>query len=258
MSRKVLAVIGSPRKGHTLEVVGRFERCLKRLGDIDFEYIFLKDVDLKECRGCGACFEKGEEFCPLKDGRDYIFSKMMNSDGVIFATPVYSLQVTARLKNLLDRFGYVFHRPCFFHKSFMSIVTQGIYGEEGVLKYLNEVAHLWGFRVCSGLGLTVLWENPSPSDLKKIDDEAEKAAKRFYGSLTRSSDPIPSLKEVTRFRSVRTFHSIAALFPRDHQYYKEKGWFDSDYYYETRLGWHKKLAGRWVERQALKQAMKKS
>ncbi|MFX4263284.1 flavodoxin family protein [Pelotomaculum propionicicum] len=256
MSRKVIAIIGSPRKGRTFEAVGMFEKRLKELGNIDFEYVFLKDVSLKECRGCGLCLEKGEEFCPLEDNRADIFARMMKADGVIFATPVYSLQVTALLKNLLDRLAYVFHRPCFFHKSFMAVVTQGIYGVEGVLKYLDEVAHFWGFKVCPGLGLTVFWEKPSAADLKKIDDEAEKAAKRFYDSLTRNSDPVPSLKEVIMFRSVRAFHSIAAGFPRDHQYYREQGWLDSDYYYETRLGWHKKLAGRWVERQALKQAMR--
>lgn len=256
MSRKVIAIIGSPRKGRTLEAVDIFEKRLKELGNVGFEYVFLKDLNLEECRGCGLCLEKGEEFCPIKDDRAEIFAKMMEADGVIFATPVYSLQVTAQLKKLLDRLAYVFHRPCFFHKSFMPVVTQGIYGMESVLKYLDEVGRLWGFKVCPGLGLTTFWEKPSGADLKKINDEAEKAAKRFYGSLTMVSDPVPSLKEVMMFYSVRAFHSIAAGFPRDHQYYKEQGWFNSDYYYETRLGWHKKLAGRWVERKALKQAMK--
>lgn len=256
MTRKVIAIMGSPRKGRTFEAVDIFEKRLKELGNIDFEYIFLKDVNLKECRGCGLCLEKGEEFCPIEDDRAEIFAKMIEADGVIFATPVYSLQVTAQLKKMLDRLAYVFHRPCFFHKSFMPVVTQGIYGMESVLKYLDEVGRLWGFRVCPGLGLTVLWEKPLPSDFNKINDEAEKAAKRFYDSLTAISDPVPSLKEVIMFRSVRAFHSIAAGFPRDHLYYKEQGWLESDYYYETRLGWYKKLAGRWVEKKALKQAMK--
>jgi hypothetical protein len=30
---------------------------------------------------------------------------------------------------------------------------------------------------------------------------------------------------------------------RDYTYYKDKGWFKSDYYYPTRLGALKKLAG---------------
>ncbi|WP_236886667.1 hypothetical protein [Clostridium beijerinckii] len=30
---------------------------------------------------------------------------------------------------------------------------------------------------------------------------------------------------------------------RDYRYFKEKGWFESDYYYDTPLGLIKKLAG---------------
>ncbi len=151
-----------------MDIVKQFEHRLKELGDIDFEYVFLKDADLKECRGCGACLEKGEEFCPLKDEKTDIFQKMVYADRVIFASPVYSLQVTALLKNRLDRLAYVFHRPCFFHKTFMPIVTQGVYGVEGVLKYLDKVARFWGFKPCPGLGLTVAWEKHCRLNSEKL------------------------------------------------------------------------------------------
>jgi hypothetical protein len=35
---------------------------------------------------------------------------------------------------------------------------------------------------------------------------------------------------------------------RDYEYYLEKGWFDSDYYYPARLGPFKKAAGMLFER----------
>jgi multimeric flavodoxin WrbA len=57
---------------------------------------------------------KGEEFCPLKDDRDVMIEKMTASDGVVFATPNYSFQVSALMKIFLDRLGFVFHRPRFF------------------------------------------------------------------------------------------------------------------------------------------------
>ncbi|KAF1086198.1 2-amino-4-deoxychorismate dehydrogenase [Sporotomaculum syntrophicum] len=256
MSAKVVAIIGSPRNGRTLGIVKQFEQCLKKLGNIDFEYVFLKDVDLKACRGCGACLEKGEEYCPLKDERTDIFMKMMQADGVIFASPVYSLQVTALLKNLLDRLAYVFHRPCFFHKTFMPIVTQGVYGYEGVLKYLAEVARFWGFKTCPGLGLTVAWEKPLPAEQQKYDLETAKAAQRFFSYLTSNTDSIPSLKEVVIFRSVRAVHSIEAGLARDYRYYKEQGWLEADYFYPTRISWYKQIIGRWVEKQTIKQALK--
>jgi len=253
--REVVVIIGSPHKGRTLEIVNKLEQSLKEIDNISFEYVFLRDVDLKQCRGCGVCLERGEEFCPLKDDRTDIFMKMMHADGVIFATPVYSLQVTALLKNLLDRLAYVFHRPCFFHKTFMPVVTQGVYGAEGVLKYLDEVAHFWGFKTCPGLGLTVAWDKPLPSEQQKNEREINEAARRFYNSLTNQADPVPSIKDVLIFRSVRAIHSLAAGLSRDHRYYKEQGWLEADYYYPTKLAWYKKIVGRWAEKQALKQAL---
>jgi len=69
MAREVVVVIGSPHKGRTLEIVNKLEQSLKEIDNISFEYVFLRDVDLKQCRGCGVCLERGEEFCSLKDDR---------------------------------------------------------------------------------------------------------------------------------------------------------------------------------------------
>jgi NAD(P)H-dependent FMN reductase len=223
---------------------------------VDFKHVSLKDVNLKACRGCGLCLEKGEEFCALKDDREHLLAMMREADGVIFATPVYSLQVTALMKNFLDRLSYIFHRPCFFHKAFIPIAVQGVYGAKGTLSYLDEVARFWGFKTCPGLGLTVPWDKPLPEEQQKIDEKLDKAAKRFYTPLNDPGDPIPGFKDVLIFRSVRTVHSQAAGFKRDHDYYKEQGWFTSDYYYPTKLGLLKKIIGAWVEKQTIKQSAK--
>lgn len=60
---------------------------MRSLGDVEFEYLMLPDVGLEPCRGCFACFERGEERCPIRD----------DADGVIFASPVYGLAGTAVL-----------------------------------------------------------------------------------------------------------------------------------------------------------------
>lgn len=254
MSVKVTAFIGSPRQGWTLEAVRMFEEALKAGREIEFEYVLLTDVKLETCRGCGICLKKGEEFCPLSDDRDDVVKRIEDSDGVIFASPVYSLQVSALMKNMLDRLAYVFHRPCFFHKSFMPIVTQGVYGAGDVLKYLETVAHFWGFKVCKGIGLTVPLDKPSPAEKEKLKPMIAQGAARFYQSLTDKRDPVPSLKDVLIFRTVRSIHSLAAGLPRDHAYFKERGWFASAYYYDTNLGWFKKALGVFADRQGIKQA----
>ena len=54
----------------------------------------LSDYNLEICKGCKLCLDQGEEFCPLKDDRDQLIQKIIDSDGVIFASPNYSFQVS--------------------------------------------------------------------------------------------------------------------------------------------------------------------
>jgi len=56
--------------------------------------------------------------------------------------------------------------------------------------------------------------------------------------------PVPSLFNLMIFRMSRTAsHILADDSLRDHGYWRDQGWFDSDYYYPTRLGVTKKMAG---------------
>lgn len=42
----------------------------------------------------------------------------------------------------------------------------------------------------------------------------------------------------------------------DYEYFKELGWMESDYFYETKLGLVKKLIGKLIDRQAVKMGRK--
>ncbi|MHC1756507.1 MAG: flavodoxin family protein [Methanosarcina sp.] len=76
----------------------------------------LNAVDLSQCRCCFVCFTEGESHCPCKDNAPVIEQKIHSADGVIFATPVYGMNVSALMKDFIDRFSYIFHRPSFFDK----------------------------------------------------------------------------------------------------------------------------------------------
>ena len=107
---RILAIIASPRKGNTYRLVRQIESEMRRCGDdMEVEYLFLKDTQLEPCKGCFTCISKGEQMCPIKDNRSQIEEKMMVTDGVIFASPVYSFNVSALMKNLVDRMSYVSH-----------------------------------------------------------------------------------------------------------------------------------------------------
>jgi len=241
--KRVTAFVGSARQKSTYNAVRQFLDHLQSLGSVECEIVALSDHRLGTCRGCKVCFEKGEEFCPLKDDRDVLIEKIMASDGVVFASPNYSFQVSALMKIFLDRLGFVFHRPRFFGKTFTSIVAQGFYGGHKIVRYLDFVGNGLAFNTVKGSCVTAL-EPMTEKEKQKIDRVLARQSRRFHERLLKPAYPVPTLFKLWIFRMAR--RSIGLELndnDRDYRYYKDKGWFESDYYYPTRLGALKKVAG---------------
>ncbi len=172
-----------------------------------------------------------------------LIEKLMASDGVVFATPNYSYQVSATMKAFLDRLGFVFHRPRFFGKAFTSIVVQGIYGGSKIVKYLDFVGNGLGFNSVKGACVTAL-EPASEKEQQKIDKAIAELSQRFHRKLAQPAYPVPTLFNLMGFRLART--SMRLLQDgsyRDYTYFTDKGWFESDYFYPTHLGPLKNVAG---------------
>ena len=62
---------------------------------------------------------------------------MMDADGIIVASPVYAMNVTALLKNFLDHTAYFYHRPEFFTKKALVVVSTAGAGQKDVAKYIE-------------------------------------------------------------------------------------------------------------------------
>jgi hypothetical protein len=167
----------------------------------------------------------------------------MTSDGVVLASPNYSFQVSAIMKIFLDRLGFAFHRPRFFGKTFTSIVVQGIYGGPKIVEYLDFVGDGLGFNVVKGSCVTSM--EPITEKQKRTNDSALAAhSKRFHDRLSRPSYPVPTFFHLMMFRMVRT--KIRLMLDetwRDYNYYRDKGWFEAEYFYPVRLSPLKKAAG---------------
>jgi multimeric flavodoxin WrbA len=245
--KRVTAFVGSAHKKITHSAVRQFLDDLGSLGAVETEMVTLSDYHLGICRGCRLCFDKGEESCPLKDDRDALFAKIEASDGVVFATPNYSFHVSGLLKVFLDRFGFVFHRPRYFGKTFTSIVTQGIYGGGKIVKYLDFAANGMGFNTVKGTSFTA-FDPMTDKERRKRDEALAAQSRRFHERMTKDPFPRPTLIKVVGFRMGRTALRLELDDKSyDYRYYRDKGWFDSDYYYPTRLGPLEKAIGRLAE-----------
>jgi len=241
---KITAFVGSARKKHTYSATEQFMNNLQLLGDIEYEIITLSDYHLEVCKGCKLCLDKGEEFCPLKDDRDKLIEKMNHSDGIVFASPNYSFNMSGLMKIFLDRLGFAFHRPRFFGKACTSIVVQGVYRGDKIIDYFNFIGKALGFNVVNGCCLNSI-EPMTKKDQEKTDRIIYRQSKKFYSTLIRKEYPISGIFQLMIFRMART--SVNLLLDeswKDYNYYRANGWFGSGYYYPVQLNLMKKLTGK--------------
>ena len=102
MNKKVLVLSSSPRKGGNSDLLcDQFIKGAQETGH-HTEKIFFKDKKINYCTGCGTCLN-GVKSCPQKDDMAGILEKMIASDVIVMATPVYFYTMDAQMKTLIDR-----------------------------------------------------------------------------------------------------------------------------------------------------------
>ena len=241
---KITVIFGSPRKKNSWLLTRAFEEEMKKLCDAEFEYVFLSDLSLATCVGCHACLFHGVDKCPLPDSIRDTLEAMVLADGIVFVSPVYVSQVTGLMKNFIDRFSFLCHRPGLHGQHGMVISTTGVMGLKGVLKYMGDVAASWGIRSVTRLGMA------TPPDISEEDirnsTKTAKAAGKFLKKLESSSWQ-PSLGQVVQFYAQKTFLTTPwakEISPKDYEYYLPLK--DSDYHTNVKLNPFKKLVGKLV------------
>jgi len=101
-SMKILALIGSPRKGSNTDIlVDQLVRGARVRGH-SAEKIYLYDYEILPCHDCRRC-KKDNFTCSLKDGLREIYPKLEGADVIIFGTPVYWYGPTGKMKLFIDR-----------------------------------------------------------------------------------------------------------------------------------------------------------
>jgi len=106
--KKILGITGSPRRNGNTHIL--VSKILEGAGDHGAvtESIFLGDLTIRECNGCHVCWESGE--CSKNDDMNALYPKIIESDVIVFGTPVYWYGPTALMKGFIDRFVY-FNSP---------------------------------------------------------------------------------------------------------------------------------------------------
>ena len=101
---KVLSVMGSPRKaGNTATVLGWIEQILTDAGH-EVDHLDVVDYEVGGCTGCNACkLEPDSPACTEDDDMTTIYERLMDSDLVLVANPLYCWGYPSQLKAFFDR-----------------------------------------------------------------------------------------------------------------------------------------------------------
>ncbi|MHB8108495.1 MAG: flavodoxin family protein [Syntrophorhabdaceae bacterium] len=105
---KAIAINGSPRKGGNTEIL--LKKVLEPLSAAGWETEFIQvgGKKIKGCSACYKCFESPEALCAMKaDIFNECLEKILAAQAIILGSPTYFTDVSAEMKALLDRVGFV-------------------------------------------------------------------------------------------------------------------------------------------------------
>ena len=245
---KILGILGSPRKKNTYKVLQIYEKKFKERG-VEFEYLFLKDYQLGFCKGCYVCMRKGEEKCYNYETVKQIKEKIDAADGIVLASPVFCMQITALMKNFFDHFAYIIHRPCYLEKSAILLATTQGTGLSASLKYMKTLVKNWGFTVVGELGIRMAHLERRGKPAEKIHKTIDKLTDALITTIETKKRKSPTVSDLIYFRAMRLVIGYTKdQSPADHLYWIEQGWFEKDYFVDVRINPFKNLLAKVVAR----------
>jgi multimeric flavodoxin WrbA len=220
--RHVVAVNGSPRKATTQKLLDEIAELLES-HQIQMTTINLGDYRVDDCIGCEVCIRKTGR-CYQKDDTQAILSQLEAADGVILASPVYVMNITGRLKSLIDKTASWVHRSPMVGKPMLSVATTAGAGLKEVHAYLEKVGIQWGMHPTGKIGRSAMNQDPpSKAEISKF----------VWHLKNPTSMYTPSLQQLIQYQVQKVMAlKVSAI---DREYWVERGWDKELYYYPAHL-----------------------
>lgn len=99
---KIAILNGSPRNENTAAMVEAFLQGAEAAGHT-VEVLHVGKMKINGCLACEYCHGKGEGKCIQKDDLEKIMPAYLESDMIVFASPIYYFAPTAQLEAALQR-----------------------------------------------------------------------------------------------------------------------------------------------------------
>jgi multimeric flavodoxin WrbA len=231
---KIVILMGSYRRnGNTDQITGLIKEHLEENArqhqvSLEIETIYLGQQNLQFCRGCRTCYDRGEAFCPAKDGLLPIKEKMLVSDGILMASPVYVDDVSGITKNFIDRLCHVCHRPQFSGKVAYLVATSGSTRMGKTLDTMKLALRTWGFHIAGQSGFKMGALMKREDTRAAFDAQAAHAASTLFRAIEQEWWQKPTFFSLMIFKIQQmSWKSKGRPGTLDYQYWNQHGWFDT-------------------------------
>jgi multimeric flavodoxin WrbA len=219
MDMKVLGISASPRKNksNTLVLLKQALAATEEKG-FQTEVVHLCDLKIAFCRHCETCHKEIMD-CPIKDDANRLIKKILESKGIIFASPVYIDHITGYLKTFFDRSTHFIHCLRLLGKYTAAVATSGGGPHEMVLEYLKYFSIICGAQYVGGVSTSV----PVTEDIKK---KAGKLGETLSEAIKSKKEFSDQMKEIQSRRSFfrRIIEAHKEEWAGEYDYWKEMGW----------------------------------
>jgi len=98
---KLLGIMGSPRRQSNTEIL--LDRTLagaREMG-VEVEKIAVSEFEISPCLEIYACLKDGH--CAIKDDMQQLYEKLLETDHIAFASPIFFYGLASQAKALVDR-----------------------------------------------------------------------------------------------------------------------------------------------------------
>jgi multimeric flavodoxin WrbA len=228
---KILALIGSYRKkgntAHNVQMIAARMQVLatEYATPLEFETLYLSDMDIRTCRGCRACFDRGEDACQLKDDIPLIRARMDAADSLLLASPVYVDDVSGMVKNWMDRLAYLCHRPAMGGKCAYPLATVGGSSTSHTLRTMNAALLTWGYHLVGQTGLKMGALTPA-EELPRYQTTADKAADKLFRAVAKQQALNPAFVSLMAFKIQQLAWQREPPGSYDHTWWQNQGWLE--------------------------------
>lgn len=98
---KVVGFVGSPRRDGNTDVLVQQVLDGASENGADVKKYYINEMDFSGCQGCGHC--KSHDSCKLEDDMTMMLDEIVESDGIVFGSPIYFGQFTGQARSFIDR-----------------------------------------------------------------------------------------------------------------------------------------------------------